>query len=118
MKLLPPANEVLGQGNVFTPVCHPVHRERGSALDADSPGVGQTPWMQTPWMQIPPGWADPPRLGKPPVDADPPTVGQTPWGWAGLPWMQTPRVWADPRRYGQQAGGTHPTGMHTCSKIG
>ena len=27
--LLPPANEVWGQGNVFTPVCHSVHRGQG-----------------------------------------------------------------------------------------
>ena len=26
---LPPANEVMGQGNVFAHVCHSVHREEG-----------------------------------------------------------------------------------------
>ena len=60
------------------------------------PGVGQTspPRCRAP-QGCPPdadpqGWADPP-------DADPPRLGRTP-----------------PPRYGQQAGGTHPTGMHTC----
>ena len=47
----------LGQGNLFTPVCHSVHRGRGSA--------------QTPWMQTPPGCRAPelsrsPKLGRPP----------------------------------------------------
>ena len=70
-----------GQGNVFTLVCHSVHRGRGSA----QPPRMQTPWIgQTPWMQTPHGWADPPGcrppgLGRPPsLDADPPGVGQTP----------------------------------------
>ena len=54
----------LGQGNIFTPVCHSVHKG-GS--------TGQVP----------------------------------------------PRDQVHPRavhagRYGQQAGGTHPTGMHSC----
>ena len=53
----------LGQGNVFTPVCHD---QEGSA----SSGVGQTP--------------------PPPRDT---------WYTMG---------------YGQQAGGTLPTGMHSC----
>ena len=60
----------LGQGNVFTPVCHSVHRGRGSAqppaLDADPPGVGQTSLDADPL-----GWPDPP-------DADPPGVWQIP----------------------------------------
>ena len=42
----------LGQGNVFTPVCHSV--------------------AQPPWMQMPPG------LGRPPLDADPPGLGTPP----------------------------------------
>ena len=29
-RLLPPANEVWGQGDVFTPVCHSVHRGEGN----------------------------------------------------------------------------------------
>ena len=62
------------QGNVFTLVCHSVHRGEGSAqlpppLDAEPPRVGQTPLD-----------ADPLGLGRSPsLDADPtPKVGQTP----------------------------------------
>ena len=71
-----------GARQCFAPVCHSVHMGggRGSAqpsLDADPPGVGQTPldadptWMQTPW-----GWADHPGC-RPPLEADPNSeVGQ------------------------------------------
>ena len=55
----------LGQGNVFTHVCHSVHRGEGGSA-------------------------------QPPPDADPPGLGRPP-------------------RYSQQAGGTHPAGMYTCS---
>ena len=79
----------LGQGNMFY-----------TCLSFCSGGFAQLPWMQTPspWMQTPSPWM------------------QTP-----SPWMQTPPQCrsppppdADPFSYGQQAGGTHPTGMHTC----
>ena len=88
-------------------------------------GVGQTP----PWMQTPPGRppdADPPGVGKTTqmqtsINALPQQLG-SPLGLADplmhtlhgqtLPPMQTP-----PLQYGQQAGGTHPTGMHTCLKV-
>ena len=73
-----------------------------------TPRVGQTPQMQTPsglgrslLMQTTLGWANPP----PP--ADPPGVGQTSPMDADTP--------SPP--YSQQAGGTHPTVMHTCSMM-
>ena len=63
----------LGQGNVFTPVCHSVHGGRGVVCLIAC-------WHTPPSRQNPP-WADtPPRQTSP---------------------------------YGQQAGGTHPIGMHT-----
>ena len=48
-----------------------------------------TPWADTPWADTP--WADTP--------------------WADTPWADTP-----PGRYSPAtaAGGTHPTGMHSC----
>ena len=84
----------LGQGNVFTPVCHSVQGGGvlpNPPLDADSQGwadplpgcrptprVRQTPQMQTPsrlgrtpWMQTPLG------LGRPP-DANPPRCRSPP----------------------------------------
>ena len=39
--LLPPANEVLGQGNIFARVCHSVHR--GGSTWAGTPPVAGTP---------------------------------------------------------------------------
>ena len=68
--LLPPATK-LRQGNVFTPVCHSVHRGGGVCLP-QVPGGGR---------------ADPPGRHPP---------AQCMLG------------------YGQQAGGTDPTGMHSC----
>ena len=61
-------------------------------LPVGRPGVlGRPPWLQTPQMQTS-------RMQTSP-DADP-------------PWMQTPL--SRPPRICQQAGGMHPTGMHTC----
>ena len=52
-----------------------------------------------------------PRAGTPPKAGTPPWTG-TPAGrytpWAGTPLPQCMLG------YGQQAGGTHPTGMHSC----
>ena len=94
IRLLPPSTK-LRQGNIFTPVCQSFCSQGVSASGLG--GVCQTPPRQTPPHpgQIPPG--------------------QTP------PWADTPLGRHPPARcmlgYGQQAGGTHPTGMHTCLKI-
>ena len=48
----------LGQGNVFTAVCHSVHRGRGS------------PWQRPPWTEPPDG---------DPLDSDPPLLGKRPF---------------------------------------
>ena len=68
----------LGQGNVFTPVCHSVHRGVG----LPNPLPDTDPPRQTPWMQTSLGWTDPPIQISPDADppgwADPPGVGQTP----------------------------------------
>ena len=99
-KLLPPANEVC-EGYVFTPVCHSVHRG-GVCLSAcwDTPPRADTPQEQTPqsrhpWEQTSPQEQTPPGRRHPGANTPPSHVVH-----AG--------------RYGQQAGGTHPTGMHTC----
>ena len=83
--LLPPANEVC-EGYVFTGVC------------LSTGGLWQTPpWADhpPPLGQTPHHWADHPPLGRHPPTSPPPPV-QCMLG------------------YGQQAGGTHPTGMHSC----
>ena len=56
-----------------------------------------------------PGTKDrhPPDQRQAPPGADLPPVADTPWD-------QTPPCAVHAGRYGQQAGGTHPTGMHTC----
>ena len=87
-----------GEGGLTDPLPD-VDPHLGRPLDADPHPVGQTPLnadplRQTPCMQTP-------------------LVGQTPLG--RPPWMQTPPSWADtPPPIRQQAGGMHPTGMHTC----
>ena len=68
------------------------------------------PSRYTPWTGTPPGrytpWAGtPPRQDTPPPSRYTPQVG-TP------PGRYTPRQCM--LGYGQQAGGTHPTGMHSC----
>ena len=91
---LPPANEVC-EGYVFTCVCLSTvgeclpHCMLGYTPHQDQRQT--TPEQASPWEQTPP-----PRDQRqtPPKDQTPPAVH------AG--------------RYGQQAGGTHPTGMHTC----
>ena len=63
----------LGQGNIFTPVCHSVHGGSASVHAgippprADTPPPEQTPpWGQTPWEQTPQEQAPPPGAGTPP----------------------------------------------------
>ena len=125
-----------GQGNIFTPVCHSVHRGGSASMHAGiPPPLDQTPpWDQAapPRIRPPPrDQADPPQIrpplgpGRPPRtrqtppdqtpppqdQADPPGTWQTPpWDLVDLPppGKQTPA-------YGLRAAGTHPTGMHSCS---
>ena len=83
--LLPPATK-LRQGNVFTPVCHSVHGE----VSASGPGEESATHTlgRHPLGRHPPCADTPPLLGR-----HPPT--QCMLG------------------YGQQAGGKHPTGIHS-----
>ena len=82
----------LGQGNVFTPVCHSVCRG----------GSAQPPWRQTflgrpaPLDADPQGWADPLGFGRHShPSCTPPRCWADPqcrplWGWVDPPQMQTP----------------------------
>ena len=85
----------LGQGNIFTPVCHSVHR-------------GGLPQCMMGYH--PPRTRYPPGPGTPP-DQAPPRPG-TPSD--QVPPDQAPPCTAHAGRYGQRAGGTHPTGMQSC----
>ena len=59
-------------------------------------------------IHTPPPWADTPYPpGSPPTPEQTPPHEQIPAG------ADTPLA-VHAGRYGQQAGGTHPTGMHTC----
>ena len=87
---LPPANKVC-EGYVFTPVCHFVHGGY-LGLIRYTPPAGTPPWAGTP-----PGRHTP---------------WQVPSGQVHPPARYTP--WQCMLGYGQQAGGTHPTGMHSC----
>ena len=75
---------------IFSVACVKNSVHRGEYLGRYTPQAG------TPPGQVHPPWADtPPQAGTPPR--------------AGIP----PRA-VHAGRYGQQAGGTHPTGMHSC----
>ena len=94
----------LGQGYVFTRVCDSVH---GGVCPIACWNTHTSPWDQ---RQAPPG-ADTPPEQTPPLGPE-----------AGTPAEQTPpgtdtlsAVHAG--RYGEQAGGTHPAGMQSCSTI-
>ena len=86
-----------GQGNIFTPVCHSVHR--GGVPARHTPPAGTPPpGRHTPPGQVHPPWqVHPPGRYTPPGQVHPPPREQ-----------QTPE-------YGQRSAGTHPTGMHSCS---
>ena len=72
--------------------------------------MGYTPQQQTPpWQQTPPQEADTPwEADTPSPGSRHPPAADTPPGRRHPP--RAVHAW----RYGQQAGGTHPTGMHTC----
>ena len=107
--LLPPAMK-LGQGYVFTGVCHSVNRGDVclSAPGIHPPGPGTPPKTRyTPQDQVqPPRPGTPPKTRYNPQDqVHPPRPGAPPPKTRYTPPTTT------------AAGGTHPTGMHSCFKI-
>ena len=88
-RLLPPATK-LGQGYVFTRVC-----------DSASVHAGILPTPCLAGVDTPPGPGIP--LG---VD--------TPLGTVACPGTRQPPGAVHAGRYGKQAGGKHPTGVHSC----
>ena len=81
----------LGQGNIFTPVCHSVHRVGSASVHAGIP----PPQDHAPQGTMHPPVPCTPRDHPPPETMHPPGAEH-----AG--------------RYSQRAGGTHPTGMQSC----
>ena len=96
--LLPSSNEVC-EGYVFMPVCQSFCSWGG--------GLPQCMLGYTPLGSRHIWEADTPQ-SRHPLEADNPQK-QTP------PEADTPSCAVHAGRYSQQAGGTHPTGMHTCS---
>ena len=121
LALLPPANEVWGKV-IFSEACvkNSVHRGRGSTW-AGTPRNQVHPRVGTPpWGPGTPNWAGtPPRTrytplgpGIPPQDQVhcPPGTKYTSTGQVHPPGA------VHAGRYRQQASGTHPTGIHSCSQ--
>ena len=122
----------LGQGNIFASVCHSVHRGEYLTSPRD---LEQTPpgtWIRHPPNQVHPPGADTPqdqvhpRSRHPPDQVHPPRTKYTtpdlpgpgtPPGTRYTPSLGpgTPPDAEHAGRYGQHAGGTHPTGMQSCS---
>ena len=104
-KLLPPANEVC-EGYVFTGVClstggggvHGMHAPQACMFQRHA-----CPPRHTPWTCMPPGHACP-RACPLPGHACPPRHAH----------LDTHAPLVDTTRCAQWAGGTHPTGMHSC----
>ena len=102
--LLPPANEIC-KGYVFTRVCLSAPWAGTAPRQVPPPRAGTPLGRYTPSGQVHPLWAGTPPLGR-----------YTPWQVHPLG-RYTPRQVHPPQcmlGYGQQAGGTHPTGMHSC----
>ena len=85
---LPPATK-LGQGYVFTRVCDSVHGGVSASVHAGMHPPGGHPLGRHPPQED--------TRKTPQEDTRNPPLGAVHAG-----------------RYGQQAGGIHPTGMHTC----
>ena len=101
----------LGQGNIFTPVCHSVHRGWSASVHAGiphppPPGPGPTPPSP---RSRPPGTRHPPRNQAAPLGPGPPPRDQ-----ATHRSRPCPPGAKHAGKYGQRAGGTHPTGMQSC----
>ena len=89
----------LGQGNIFTPVCHSVHRGGGSTWPADTPleqtpsGTRYTPPDQVhPLEQTPPGPGTPPQADTPPGPGTPPGADTPPQDQVHPLWSKPPRT--------------------------
>ena len=115
----------LGQGNIFSSMCQEfcspggggvvppgqVHPQAGTPLDRSSPQTGTPPSQVHPLARYTPLAGTSPQAGNPPGQVHPP---------AGTPPARYPSGQVHPPlavhagRYVQQAGGTHPTGMHSC----
>ena len=134
----------LGQGNIFAPVCHSVHRgeyltppgSRHTSQDqvhppgsrhplgpgkpprADPPRTRYTPQSRHPQEQTPPApGPDTPLDQVHPHIPTPSLAADTPHPRADTPPPHTHTHREHAGRYGQHTGGTHPTGMQSCCRL-
>ena len=108
----------LGQGHIFTSVCHSVHRGETPPEGSASSGVRQTPpsWDTMDMVCIHPGVVHIQREGLPPGGLHPvgyASTGSASGGFCFGGVGQTPSPYKT-MAYGQQAGGTHATRMQSC----
>ena len=106
-KYLPPANRVCGKV-IFLQVCVCPQGGWCVRLHTPSPGL-HTP---SPGLRAPPGLRTPPRLCAP-QDYIPPQTTYPPWT-TYPPDYIPPLDYVPPSVDGLCAGGTHPTGKHSC----
>ena len=85
----------------------------GKYLGRYTPGPGTPPWDQVHSL---PRNRYPSVPGTPPWDQIHPQPGTPPRPGIPLQTRYTPPGAVHAGRYGQQAGGTHPTGMHSCCR--
>ena len=129
----------LGQGKVFTPICHSVHflgrpprqTPPKQTPPRQTPLLGRHTLVQTPPDRYAPGqtlppWQTPPRQTPPRQTPSRQThsPGQTPPGrhpsWVNnCPWADTPLGRHPPGQTppDSQTGSTHPNGVHSCLKL-
>ena len=88
---------------------------------AGTPPAGTPPGRYTPRPVHPPAGTPPPRAGTPLWQVHPRQVHTpdryTPWQVHPPGRYPTTQGAVHAGRYGQQAGGMHPTGMHSCLKF-
>ena len=116
VSVCPRGTEVPGQ--VLPGQVHP------SPLGQVPPWAG-TPWAGTPLVGTPPWPGTPPQASTPRQVHHPWAGTSHPWAGTPPPFRYTPSGYTPPGRYtppgtvhagryGQQAGSTHPTGIHSC----
>ena len=127
LDLLPAANEVVGQGNIFLHLSCPFCFTGGGVFCLNACWDTNPPWTRPP----PPGSRHPPPGADPPDQAPPPEQTYTPPSRHHPPRSRHFPPGADvPRNrhhhpppgkqtpaYGLRVAGTHPTGMHSCLMI-
>ena len=86
----------------------------GTRYTPPGPGTSPLPWDQV--HPLPQDQVQPPGPGTPLGPGTSPRTRYTPWDQVHPPGIRSPGA-EHAGRYGQRAGGTHPTGMQSCSRM-